>query len=96
MWAAGSSIVFMVRVDNSLVPDEKLARFRDYIDGHNKHIIRLGEKSVTIESKKFTYFVMQTTGGGHFPIRYSHAETALNVLRANVIPLLGYYYFLNF
>jgi len=89
MLASGSSMVFMVRVDKAAVQDERLRRFRDYIDGHNKHIIRLGEKDVTIGDKTYTYFVMQTTGGGHFPYRYAHAETALNVFKANVVPMLG-------
>jgi len=89
MLAAGSSMVFMVRVEKAKVADDRLRRFRDYIDGHNKHIIRLGEKDVTIGDKTYTYFVMQTTGGGHFPYRYAHAETALNVFKANVVPMLG-------
>merc|ERR1711874_474399 len=29
------------------------------------------------------------TGGGHFPIKDAHPETALNVFRANVTPILG-------
>lgn len=89
MWASASSIVFMVRVDCSLVSDENLRCFRDHIDGHNKHIIRLAEKDVLFGDKRYKYFVMQSTGGGHFPSRHAHAETALNVLRANIIPILG-------
>jgi len=89
MWASASSIVFMVRVDCSLVGDESLRCLRDHIDGHNKHIIRLAEKDVTIREKKFKYFVLQSTGGGHFPSRYVHAETALNLIKANIIPILG-------
>ena len=84
-----ASIVFMVRVDCSKVPDEGLRCFRDHIDGHNKHIIRLGEKDVYFGEKKYRYFVMQSTGGGHFPAKNAHAETALNVFQANIIPILG-------
>ena len=32
---------------------------------------------------------MQSTGGGNFPSRYTHPETALNVFKANIIPILG-------
>jgi len=32
---------------------------------------------------------MQSTGGGHFPSKHAHAETALNVFQANIIPILG-------
>ena len=93
MWASASSIVFMVRVDCSKVKTEALRCMRDYIDGHNKHIIRLAEKDVDFDGKKFKYFVMQSTGGGHFPSRYAHPETALNVFKANIIPILGKYSF---
>merc|ERR1719323_113230 len=89
MWASASSIVFMVRVDTSKVPEEGLRCMRDHIDGHNKHIIRLAEKDVQYGDKTYKYFVMQSTGGGHFPSKHAHAETALNVFRANIIPILG-------
>jgi len=32
---------------------------------------------------------MQATGGGQFPSKYAHAETALNIIKANMIPMLG-------
>jgi len=89
MWASASSIVFMVRVDCSKIDDEGLRCLRDHIDGHNKHIIRLAEKDVFFGDKKYKYFVMQSTGGGHFPSKHAHAETALNVFQANIIPILG-------
>ena len=86
-----ASIVFLVRVDCSIVPEKGLQCVRDHIDGHNhnKHIIRLGEKDVHIGGKKYKYFAMQSTGGGHFPSKNAHAETALNVFQANIIPILG-------
>ena len=62
---------------------------RDHIDGHNKHIVRLAEKDVFFGDKKYKYFAMQSTGGGNFPSRYTHPETALNVFKANIIPILG-------
>jgi len=89
MWAAGSSIVFMVKIDKSLVDSASIAKFRDHIDAHNKHIVRLGEKEVDVDGKMFSLFCMQTTGGGAFPVKDAHAETAINVFKANVIPLLG-------
>ena len=89
MWAAGSSIVFMVKIDKSLVDSSSIAKFRDHIDAHNKHIVRLGEKEVEVDGKMFSLFCMQTTGGGAFPVKDAHAETAINVFKANVIPLLG-------
>ena len=79
----------MVRVDTSKVPSEGLRCLRDHIDGHNKHIIRLAEKDVQFGDKTYKYFVMQSTGGGHFPSKHAHAETALNVFKANIIPILG-------
>ena len=62
---------------------------RDHIDGHNKHIVRLAEKDVFFGDKKYKYFAMQSTGGGNFPSRYTHPETALNVFKANIIPILA-------
>ena len=53
------------------------------------YIFRLAEKDVHIEGKHFKYFVMQSTGGGNFPAQHAHAETALNVLEANIVPILG-------
>ena len=89
MWAAGSSIVFMVKIDRSLVADASIAKFRDHIDAHNKHIVRLGEKELVVDGKRFSVFCMQASGGGAFPVKEAHAETAINVFKANVIPLLG-------
>ena len=59
MWASASSIVFMVRVDCTKVGDKGMRCFRDYIDGHNKHIIRLAEKDVYVGEKRYKYFAMQ-------------------------------------
>ena len=42
MWAAGSSVVFMVKIDKGMVAESTIAKFRDHIDAHNKHIVRLG------------------------------------------------------
>jgi len=78
----------MVKVDPEKVPLEHLTKFRDHVDAHNKHIVRLMEKTVTVNGKSFLVFALQATGGGHFPTAYAHAETGLNVLKANVIPLL--------
>jgi len=89
MWASGSSIVFMVKIDKTMVAENQIAKFRDHIDAHNKHIVRLGEKELIVDGKSYTVFCMQTTGGGHFPIKDAHAETAINVFKANVVPLLG-------
>ena len=89
MWASGSSIVFLVKIDKSKVPNSTIAKFRDHIDAHNKHIVRLGEKELDVDGKSFSVFCMQTTGGGHFPVKDAHAETAINVFEANVVPLLG-------
>ena len=89
MWAAGSSIVFIVKIDRSKVEDSTIAKFRDHIDAHNKHIVRLGERELLVDGKLFTVFCMQTTGGGHFPVKDAHAETAINVFKANAVPLLG-------
>lgn len=89
IWASGSSIVFLVRVDCAKINPKDLRCFRDYIGGNNKHIVRLAEKDVQIGEKKYKYFAMQTTGGGHFPSKDAHAETALNIFQANVVPMLN-------
>ena len=89
MWASASSMVFMVRVDLDKVDERGMRCFRDYIDGHNKHIIRLAEKDVRVGDKRYKYFAMQTTGGGHFPSKHVHPETALNLFKANIIPILN-------
>ena len=49
----------------------------------------MAEKDVFFGDKKYKYFAMQSTGGGNFPSRYTHPETALNVFKANIIPILG-------
>ena len=79
----------MVRVDISKVPGEGLRCLRDHIGSNNKHIVRLAEKDVQYGDKTYKYFVMQSTGGGNFPSKHAHAETALNIFKANVIPILG-------
>ena len=88
MWAAGSSIVFIVKIDKSKVGDSTIAKFRDHIDAHNKHIVRLGERDLQVDGRLFSVFCMQTTGGGNFPVKDAHAETAINVFKANAVPLL--------
>ena len=89
MWASASSIVFMVRADMSVVKDEQLKCLRDHVDGDSKHIIRLAEKDVHVGGKRYKYFVMQGTSGGTFPRRHTHAETALNLFEANIVPMYG-------
>ena len=59
IWASGSSIVFLVRVDCAKINPKDLRCFRDYIGGNNKHIVRLAEKDVQIGEKKYKYFAMQ-------------------------------------
>ena len=48
MWAAGASMVFIVKVDERVVGVEEMRRFRDHIDGHNKHVVRLGENILRV------------------------------------------------
>jgi len=88
MHASGLSSILMIKVDPEKISPEGITKFRDHIDAHNKHIVRLMEKTVTVSGKSFLMFAMQATGGGHFPNAHAHAETGLNVLKANVIPLL--------
>ena len=93
MWAAGASVVFIIKVDEAIVGVEEMRRFRDHIDGHNKQVVRLGEKILRVEDedqeKTFRIFVLQATSGGHFPSKDVHPEAALNVFRTFVIPTLG-------
>ena len=44
---------------------------------------------VVAGGKTYKYFIMQSTGGGHFPNTYAHPETGLNVFKANIVPILG-------
>ena len=67
MWASGTSIVFIVKIDKSKIPRNMLTKFRDHIDLRNQHVVRLGEKEVVIDGKPFQFFALHTTGGGHFP-----------------------------
>ena len=89
MWASGSSIVLMVKVDKEKVAKHKMVKFRDHIDAHNKHVVRLAEREVVNGDRKYQIFALQATGGGHFPMKNVHPETAVNILKANVVPLLG-------
>ena len=90
MWAAGASMVFVVKVDEAIVGSEAMRRFRDHIDGHNKHVVRLGEKTLRVDGgKEFRLFAFQATSGGHFPTKDVHPEAALNVFRTFVRPILG-------
>ena len=61
MYASGATIVYMVRVDMSKVDNARLKGFRDYIDGHNKHNVRLEEIDVRVEgtTQNYKYFAMQ-------------------------------------
>ena len=52
MWAAGASMVFLVKVDEDAVQPDKMRKFRDHIDGHNKHVVRLGEKRLVVDGQK--------------------------------------------
>ena len=56
----GQSISWILN-DMSKVTTSQLKALRDYIDGHNKHNIRLEEKDVPIEGtdKNYKYFAMQ-------------------------------------
>ena len=89
MWASGSSVVLMIKVDKEKVAEHKMVKFRDHIDAHNKHLVRLAEREVVSGGRKYQMFALQTTGGGHFPVKDAHPETAVNILKANVVPLLG-------
>ena len=89
MYASGASLCILIKVDKSIVPESKMTRFRDHIDSHNKHVVRLAEREVMFDGKPYQFFVLQTTGGGHFPIKYVHSEAALNIIMANAIPILG-------
>ena len=90
MWASGSSVVLMVKVDKEKVAEHKMMKFRDHIDAHNKHLVRLAEREVVCGERKYQMFALQTTGGGHFPVKdAAHPETAVKILKANVVPLLG-------
>ena len=89
MWASGSSIILMVKIDKEKVAEHKMVKFRDHIDAHNKHLVRLAEREIVCGGRRFQMFALQTTGGGHFPVKDAHPETAVNILKANVVPLLG-------
>ena len=52
MWAAGASMVFLVKVDEQAVQPDQMRKFRDHIDGHNKHVVRLGEKRLVVDGQK--------------------------------------------
>jgi len=84
MYASGASTVFMVKVDESKVDESQMLKFRDNIDMKNNHIVRLGERVVKDADSGKTYriFVLQVTGGGHFPARHAHAEAAINTFKA--------------
>ena len=66
-----------------------MVKFRDHIDAHNKHMVRLAEREIVCGGRRFQMFALQPTGGGHFPVKDAHPETAVNILKANVVPLLG-------
>ena len=66
-----------------------MVKFRHHIDAHNKHLVRLAEREIVCGGRRFQMFALQTTGGGHFPVKDAHPETAVNILKANVVPLLG-------
>merc|ERR1711881_827765 len=67
MWASGSSNILMVKVDPSKVPSEHLTKFRDHVDAHNKHIVRLGEKNVVIGGKKIYHVCAAGNGWRSLP-----------------------------
>ena len=59
----------------SKVTNSQLKAFRDYIDGHNKHNIRLEEKDVPVKgtNKYYKYFAMQVNVHISLNIKYAKA-----------------------
>ena len=88
MHAASSSMVVLVKIDRTLVPDDKLIKFRDIMGYSNKVYYRLGEREVDVDGRPFQFFAMQFVGGGRFPSQHVHSEAALNALKATISPIL--------
>ena len=90
IWAAGGTSVLMVKVDLDKVGVDKLPKFRDHLDKHNRHFVRLGEKQVTsTDGKRYVCFALQVVGGGAFPSLYVHPETVLNAIKGNAVRIYG-------
>ena len=89
MWAAGASVAFLVKVDETIIKPGAMRRFRDHLCGRNKHLVRLGEKRLLVDGKALRVFAMQVSGGALFPSKDAHPEIALNIFLAFAAPLLG-------
>ena len=61
-------MVFVVKVDEAIVGSKAMRRFRDHIDGHNKHVVRLGEKILQVDGGKqqFRVFAFQVIKSGQY------------------------------
>lgn len=80
MWAAGSSSVALVGVKRGSVAQQKLGVFRKFIDGVNQHWTLVKEREVLVGENTYDFFVLQMTGGGNFPSRYTDPTYVANLL----------------
>ena len=80
MLATASTMIFLIKIDKTKVPDFQLSKFRDDYGYGNKRYLMLAEREVEISGTSYHVFAMQASGGGLFPYRHCHAETALNVI----------------
>lgn len=80
MWAAGSSSVCLLGIKRGAASGTKLDTFRKFIDGVNQHWTLIKEREVTVGQDVYDFFVIQMTGGGNFPSRYTKPDFVLNLL----------------
>ncbi|KAL5258941.1 hypothetical protein ACHWQZ_G009420 [Mnemiopsis leidyi] len=89
MLATGSSMVFIVKIDKSLVKESKITKFRDDFRSGNRHWRMMGEREVETGGKLYHVMAIQASGGAIFPFKHAHPEAVLNIISAIMTKGLG-------
>ena len=89
MLATGSSMVFIVKMDKSMVKESAITKFRDDFRSGNRHWRMMGEREVEIGGKLYHVMAIQASGGAVFPFKHAHPESVLNIISAIMTKGLG-------
>ena len=82
MLATGSTMVFIVKIDKSVIAETKMTKFRDDFRNGNRHWRMMGEREVEISGNIHHVIAIQGSGGAIFPHKHAHPEAALNIITA--------------
>ena len=89
MLATGSTMVFIVKIDKSVIGEREIIKFRDDFRNGNRHWRMMAEREVEIAGKLYHVMSIQGSGGAIFPYKHAHPEAALNIINAIMTKGLG-------